>query len=142
MSFDVAPVVKLNLRHVDRALQAFCDTPSRTSSEASAPFHRSINTFLYLVEESGAIYDSVRQLIDDRDYWEIEDRHFYKINALISSWNAREGRHTSLEHAEVPPVQVIKQLYRETHQKHDRRKCTHLPLSLHYCIENHCRITL
>lgn len=101
----------INLAHIDHALSAFLDTPTPSSPNSLEIRGRSINNFLFLVEGNGTVYDAIRQLINDKTYWEKEDLHFFTINNLIRDWNARQGNWCSLEDVTVPPVAVIKQLY-------------------------------
>jgi len=114
----------INLAHIDHALSAFLDTPTPSSPNSPEFRGRSVNNFLFLVEGNGAVYDAIRQLIDDKANWEKEDLHFFTINNLIRDWNARQGNWCSLEDVTVPPVAVIKQLYHKLRHPEVLGRCS------------------
>lgn len=85
------------------------------------------NNFLFIIEENGAIYEAVRGLIDDEEYWRKEDGHFMMVNSLILDPNHRQGHEVSLAEAVCPPVEVIKQMFcqlQATRKRHNRRTCS------------------
>lgn len=70
------------------------------------------NDFLFLVEGNSAVFRAVRELIDDEAYWKKEDEHFLLIMKLVYRWNVRQGYRGPVRDVAIPPVDVIKQLYR------------------------------
>lgn len=111
------PPDAINLGHVDQALQTLVNRGAAQSSRfpPSPPqsdiTYTSRNNFLYIAEQNGAVYESVRALIRDQEYWRTEESHFELLNSLILDYNYQQGNFVTLSEAACPPVAVISNMF-------------------------------
>lgn len=110
---DKSTGLPLALNRVNEALNTSqAIQPSRFNHTNIPRLNR--HKFLCLCEQSGGIYDSVRNLIEDEEYWEREDEHFRTINNMILDYNISngiQGPSDRLEDSVLPAVETIRHMF-------------------------------
>lgn len=117
-SYNSAGGFPLALDRVNDAL--IISQTSRLGLSNVPRLHR--HNFLSISQQSGAIYESVRGLIQDERYWEIEEQHFRTINGLILDYNISNGTQ-GLTHeicdSTCPAVETIRRLFQRCQRYQD-----------------------
>lgn len=105
----------VNLENVNKALDIFAALGSQRMFEPQAVQQSEIgrNNFRCICDRPGA-YETVRELMKEQAYWDMEETHFRKVNNLILLYNYRAGTAERLVDVVCPPMDVIRYLVEES----------------------------